>query len=122
MDIFKRLTLLENEAADFGFKWVKAQQIITQIESEISEVKVHLNDQNKTKLQEEIGDLLHAVFSLCVFCQLDPLQTLEKSVVKFESRFQAVKSLAREQGLSSLNGKSFDDLMSYWDQAKKMMG
>lgn len=119
MDVLDKLICLEVEAAKFGFKWETALQIIEQIQNEINEVVVHLNDINKTKLQEEIGDLMHAIFSLCVFCQLDPLQTLEKSVNKFEIRFHQVKQLAAEQGLTSLNGKSFDELMNFWDQAKQ---
>lgn len=119
MNIFKKLTDLEIEASNFGFKWDKAEQIITQIRSEVDEVVVHLHDQDQVKLQEEIGDLLHAVFSLCVFSQFDVEKTLENSVYKFERRFEAVKKLATEQGLTSLNGKSFDELMNFWDQVKK---
>jgi len=118
MNIFDKLTALETEAADFGFKWETAGQVIRQIRSEISETEIHLDDENKTKLQKEIGDLLHAVFSLCVFCKLDPQATLENSVNKFEKRFNAVRKLAVREGLTTLNGKSFDELMSFWDKAK----
>lgn len=118
MDGLKRLVRLENEAADFGFKWDEPGQIIEQILSEVKEVQAHLKDKDKQKLQEEMGDLLHAVFSLCVFCQLDPHDTLEKSVDKFERRFEAVKVLAAQQGLTSLNSKSFDELMQFWKKAK----
>lgn len=122
MDILNKLALLEKEAADFGFKWEKPQQIIEQILSEISEITIHLNDTNKNKLQEEIGDLIHAVFSLCVFCQLNPLQTLQQSVDKFANRFSKVKQLTFDQGLTSLNGKSFAELMDFWNKAKQNHG
>lgn len=118
MDIFKKLTTLENNATDFGFRWENPQQIITQIRSEIDEIMVHLQDKDKNKLEEEIGDLMHAVFSLSIFCQLNPQSTLEKSVNKFERRFNAVKQIAAEKGLTSLNGKSFDELMYFWEKAK----
>lgn len=125
MDILKKLTTLENEATRFGFKWENAEQILAQINSECSEIKVHLNktdSENKIKLQEEIGDLLHAVFSLCVFCQFDPQETLENSVNKFERRFDEVKQLAKEEGLKSLNGLPFGELMRLWDSAKIRVG
>ena len=35
MKILKKLTDLENEASTFGFKWETAEQIISQIQSEI---------------------------------------------------------------------------------------
>ena len=76
MNILDKIALLETEAATFGFKWETPQQIKEQIISEIAEIDVHLQDKHQEKLQEEIGDLLHAVFSLTVFCGFDPQTTL----------------------------------------------
>lgn len=117
--MFENLIALEKEAADFGFKWETAQQIFAQIRNEITEISVHLNDKNKNKLQEEIGDLLHAAFSLCIFCQLDPQKTLSDSINKFERRFRSVQELATQEGLSTLNGQSFTKLMTLWEKAKQ---
>lgn len=118
MNIFKKLTNIEHEAADFGFKWETFHQIMAQITSEIAEINVHLKDGDRNKLQEEIGDLLHAVFSLCVYCQFDAEKTLSNSLDKFERRFRLVQQLAKEKGLTNLNGLSFEVLMQFWDQAK----
>jgi uncharacterized protein YabN with tetrapyrrole methylase and pyrophosphatase domain len=96
MTIFNKLVQLENEAANFGFKWETVEQIKAQITSELIEIDAHLTDPVKNKLQEEMGDLLHAVFSLCVFLKLDPKVTLEKSVDKFERRFNSVKLIAEQ--------------------------
>jgi ATP diphosphatase len=87
--------------------------------SELTEIDAHLNDPVKNKLQEEMGDLLHAAFSLCIFLKLDPMITLEKSISKFERRFNAVKQIAKQQNLTSLNGKPFDELMNFWNKAKE---
>lgn len=125
MQILKKLTHLEKEAEDFGFKWENTQQIMAQIKSECDEIEEHLShitDDNKRKLQEEIGDLLHAVFSLCVFCEFDTTDTLTKSVDKFERRLNTVKAIAQENGIATLNGYAFDELMQFWDQAKKRVG
>lgn len=120
MEILKKLTNLENQASQFGFKWETPNQILSQIKSEIQEIEVPLKDGDQTKLQEEIGDLLHAVFSLCIFCQFPAKETLLNSINKFERRFNAVKTLAEEKGLKTLNNTSFDELMKLWEQAKKL--
>ncbi len=120
MDVLKKLYDLENEASAFGFKWETSNQIVAQIQSEISEIDVHLKDGDQKKLQEEIGDLLHAVFSLCVFCQFEPKDTLSQSVNKFEHRFNMIKKLADAKGLKTLNGLNFDELMLLWNQAKQL--
>ncbi|HSW93015.1 MAG TPA: MazG nucleotide pyrophosphohydrolase domain-containing protein [Gammaproteobacteria bacterium] len=119
-DIFKKITSLENEAATFGFKWEKASQIMEQIRSELTEIEAHLEDTDTKKLQEEVGDLLHATFSLCIFCHLDAEETLSKSIVKFESRFKTVQRLAAMEGLGDLNNQSFNKLMALWNKAKEI--
>lgn len=122
MTILDKLIALEREAENFGFRWNHTDQIMNQIKSECIEISAHLNqphDEEKIKLQEEIGDLLHAVFSLCIFCQFDPRDTLEKSINKFENRFTAVKHLANQQGLTTLKGKSFEEFMQLWDKVKQ---
>jgi uncharacterized protein YabN with tetrapyrrole methylase and pyrophosphatase domain len=122
MDILKQLAHLENEASEFGFKWENPSQILDQIRSEIAEIEIHLKDQDKTKLQDEIGDLLHAAFSLCVFCKLDAHETLKNSVDKFERRFRETQILAKEEGFNNLNGQPFKKLMDLWNAAKKRKG
>lgn len=87
--------------------------------SECIEIEAHLKRPNTKELEEELGDLLHASFSLCVFLQLDPKITLEKSVDKFERRFRKVQELAFQQGFKNLKHHSFSDLMRLWDAAKQ---
>ena len=77
---------------------------------------------NQTVLQEEIGDLLHAVFSLCIFCKLSPSVTFGQSLTKFERRLRAVKLIAEERELINLEGLPFDELMHIWDKAKELVG
>ena len=120
MTILKKLSDLEKEASAFGFKWETSQQILAQIKSEIAEIEVHLIDGDQEKLQEEIGDLLHAVFSLCEFFQFDSKETLLNSANKFEHRFNQIKKLAHEKGLDSLNGQPFSELMTLWNKAKQL--
>ena len=123
--MLEKLTHLEKEAEAFGFKWENTHQIMSQIKSECDEVDEHLSNvtnDNKAKLQEEIGDLMHAVFSLCIFCELDAKETLSNSIDKFERRLHAVKMIAEENGITTLSGYAFDALMQFWDQAKKRVG
>lgn len=120
MDSLKKIVDLEKKAADFGFKWETTHQIMTQIQSELSEIDIHFKDGDQKKLQEEIGDLMHAVFSLCVFCKFSPEETLANSVNKFERRFKMIQQLAADKGLHTLKGQPFNELMTLWDKAKQL--
>jgi len=124
MELLNKIEALEKMADQFGFRWETTTQIMNQIHSECEEINEHLHQapeqRNQAELQEEIGDLLHAVFSLCVFCKLNPRETLAKTVKKFERRLMAVQAIAQEQGLTNLEGHSFEQLMRIWDEAKKL--
>jgi uncharacterized protein YabN with tetrapyrrole methylase and pyrophosphatase domain len=123
MDLLKKVKELEQDADSFGFRWEKPEQIMQQIQSECLEIEEHLHTtQDPKALQEEIGDLMHAVFSLCVFCNFDPQDTLAGTLKKFERRLTAVKQLAQAEGKSSLKDHDFAELMQYWDQAKRLVG
>ena len=126
MDLLDKVVMLEDDASKFGFRWETSDQIMQQIQSECAEIKEHLDERllqaNQAALQDEIGDLLHAAFSLCVFCNLSPRDTLEQTLTKFERRLNAVKEITQERGLNSLNGSPFDELMAIWDQAKVRLG
>ena len=126
MVLLEKIVLLEQDADAFGFRWDTTEQIMAQIESECVEINEHLHagfeQANQAELQEEIGDLLHAVFSLCVFCKMSPSETLEKTLGKLERRLNAVKDITEKKGLSNLNGYPFDELMNVWDQAKQLVG
>jgi len=120
MTIFERLTLIEKQADDFGFMWENPFQILDQIQSECQEIQNDLTQNgDQSHLQEEIGDLLHAAFSLCLFCNFDAEETLVKSVDKFERRFKALKSLVHESGQETLQGQPVEILMAFWDKAKQ---
>lgn len=121
MDLLDKAVRLEQEADTFGFKWETTAQIMQQIRSECVEITEHLDQPTRQgALQEEIGDLLHAVLSLCVFCKLSPQETLQKTLNKFERRLMFVKQFAHAEGKSHLNGQPFTELMRFWDQAKAM--
>lgn len=118
--IFNDIEHLEKEAILFGLQWETTAQIMAQIRSECLEIEEHLDKEDKKEaLQNEIGDLLHAVFSLCTYCNFDTELTLRKSLNKFEHRLTAMKTIAKEQGLKNLQGHSFDELMRFWELAKE---
>ena len=122
-NLLNQATILEKKAEDFGFSWENPKQILDQIESECKEIEEHIFEQSsedRKATQEEIGDLLHAVLSLCVFCNFCPTETLSQSLDKFSKRLNAVQHLAITNGLSSLKGKSFSELMAYWNKAKEL--
>ena len=117
--LLKQVEDQEIAAKQFGFYWENIQQLIEQIQSECVEVQEAWEKNDRTHLQEEVGDLIQAAISLAVFCQLDPHETLRKSIEKFQKRYAAIVKFAQEDGYAHLHQQPFELLMHYWNRAKK---
>ncbi len=113
------LIAIENDARAFGFDWPDIKMILEQAISECAEIQAVLTQaEPPTRLQEEIGDLLHTAISLCLFAGFDVDETLSNVSKKFGRRMSAVKKLTHEKGLSTLQGQSIDYMLALWQAAK----
>jgi uncharacterized protein YabN with tetrapyrrole methylase and pyrophosphatase domain len=117
--MMKRVEELEKAARKFGFYWTHLSQLIEQVKSECQEIQEAAQNNDRTHLQEEVGDLIHAALSLAVFCDLDPTETLQIATDKFEKRYNKVVELAKQDGHDTLRNQPFHLLMHYWNLAKK---
>ena len=119
-DVLNELILIHQEAINFGFSWPNMRMLIAQIISECKEIEqAHKNNESNHRIQEEIGDLLHAVISLCIFHGFDVKQTILKNNNKFNGRLKALKIISKNQGFSNLQQQPIKLLINLWEQAKK---
>jgi uncharacterized protein YabN with tetrapyrrole methylase and pyrophosphatase domain len=123
-DIIKKTEELEKKSKEFGFYWLEYDSIMEQIHSEHQEIAELLAEEkiDQKRLQEEIGDLLHATISLCYYCGFSSEETLTKALNKFQKRFDKTKELAIEDGNQNLHDKTKVEMMKYWDMAKRIVG
>ena len=120
MDIFNRIIQLDKMATDYGFTWSHYSQLIAQLLSECQEVEEVIGDPLKREhLEDELGDLMFTAIALCVFCQFDPTSTLDKSLHKFEKRFNKMQEIVSQSGYTSLQQQPMDVLKTFWEQAKR---
>ncbi len=116
----KQVEEQEIEARKFGFYWEHIDQLIEQVRSECLEVQDAWQKNDRSHLQEEVGDLIQATVSLAVFCGFDPRETLLKSVEKFQKRYDTCVKLVHDDGYADLRDQPFNDvLLSYWKRAKQ---
>ena len=119
MDILEKLIKVQIDAAQFGLDYVDTFQILNQIIDECREIKEDLEQGvSPEKLQEEIGDVLHAAIYLCVYSQFNVQHTLEKTNLKFEKRMNHLKKLAYEKGLVTLQGQNIKYILELWESIK----
>lgn len=119
--MLKKLIELEKDAREFGFDWPDQYAILNQIIDECQEVRADIEANcSDEKIQEEIGDLIHAVISLCAFSGYDVGETIDKVNAKFSKRMTLVKELTKNHGLTTLKGKSVPFMLELWNQAKNL--
>ena len=115
-----KLIKIEQESRAFGFDWPNTDMILDQAISECHEIREAINNQESLeRIQEEIGDLLHAAISLCDYANFDVEETLELTYKKFNKRMKALKKETARQGLENLNGQSMAFMLELWEKAKK---
>jgi GNAT superfamily N-acetyltransferase/NTP pyrophosphatase (non-canonical NTP hydrolase) len=119
MSIITKLYELDKKAIDFGFSWTNSKLLLNQIISECEEVREVIDKhESKTRLQEEVADILEATLKLCVFLKLDPYLLAANATHKFEHRFKILQQLVKEVGYENLIGQPQELLLSFWQQAK----
>jgi len=120
MTILSAIAKQEQDIEDFGFYWENVAQILDQIRSECAEVQEAYLKGDRQHTQEEVGDIINAAISLCVFLKFDPAETLQKTRKKFADRYDIMQALVKQDGLQDLQGQPTQTLLTYWEKAKKI--
>lgn len=103
-----------------GMDFKSAEDAMTCIDLEKAELDEAIASQDKTKIEEEIGDLLFSCVNAARHLGVDAELALKASTDKFIKRFSKTEELV---SLDSLDMKelSIDELDVYWDKAKKFI-
>ena len=112
-----RAAKLQHKAAKVGFDWPDAAPVFAKIEEEIAEVRVAIENNDLSEIEDELSDVLFSVVNLARKLQIDPELALQRASNKFVSRFSKVEQLAESKQMP-LKGLSLEELDVLWDQAK----
>jgi len=119
--------------AEAGFDWERAEDLLDKVEEEVRELRGELRDttpaglepgatievapEQRLKVEEEIGDLMFTVANLARFLHYDPETCLRRANQKFERRFRALETLARDSG-KKVDECSLEELEGFWQAVK----
>jgi MazG family protein len=107
-------------AAEVGFDWKKAEDVLDKVEEEIQELRQELNRKPRapsSRLEEEVGDLLFSAANLARFLRSDPETCLRRANQKFARRFRALENEVAKQG-RNLRQCSLEEMESLWNELK----
>ena len=108
---------LTRRAAQVGFDWEKAEDVLEKLREEMDEVRAELKRGDDGGVEAEVGDLLFAAVNVSRFLGVDPEVALRKTNRKFVSRFEKIERELDAQGSSPAKA-TLAEMEVLWTQAK----
>jgi MazG family protein len=107
-------------AAAVGFDWARAKDVLDKIEEEVAEVRQEVESGatgQRSRAEEEMGDLLFAIANLSRKLGIEPEAALRRANEKFTARFDAMERafVTRGQVLSQL---TLNEMEAEWQRVK----
>jgi len=109
---------LSQRAAQFGFDWADKKEIWNKVREEFSELQDAIEDGDKNKVKEEIGDLIFSLVNLSRHWGLNAEDVLRGANKKFVARFNRMVNKLKEKGID-IREASLDKMDEAWEQIKE---
>jgi nucleoside triphosphate diphosphatase len=133
---------LSSRAAHAGFDWPNVEGLFEKLREETDELRqelkefpapgprpqargvagsggVHVPDDLRARMEEEVGDLFFVLVNIARYLSVDPESALKKTNRKFKRRFQWMEERLRESGRKPEQA-STEELESLWQRAKEV--
>ena len=99
------------------FDFENREQVMDKVCEELCELGEAIESENKANIEEEIGDLLLTITSLCRKLGVEPEVALNKATDKFIGRFEVVENETISRGMN-IKDMSMNELDAIWDEIK----
>ena len=113
----RRAYELQRKAAKVGFDWEQHSDVLLKIEEELGELREEIANNNKEKIEKELGDLLFAIVNWARWIEIDVENSLNLTNKKFIARFRWMENKLKGSPLDhNLSIQEWDEL---WESSKK---
>ncbi len=99
------------------FDFADAESVRAKLDEELAEVDEAVLIGDEKAIEEEIGDLLLTVTSLCRKLHVHPEEALKRATDKFINRFEILENETIKRGID-IENSSMDVLDAVWDEIK----
>lgn len=113
---------MQEKARAVGFDWEEKEQVWQKVEEEMQEFQAefnHTQNFDPQKAEAEFGDLLFSLVNYARFLDINPETALERTNLKFLTRFQYLEQKAKEIG-KKLAEMSLAEMDIFWNEAKSI--
>jgi tetrapyrrole methylase family protein/MazG family protein len=99
------------------FDFADAEAVMDKVSEELCELSDAMSEGDKAHIEEEMGDLLLTITSLCRKIGVEPEVALNKATDKFIDRFETVENITLERNMN-IKEMSMSGLDAIWDEIK----
>ena len=106
------------KASQIGFDWRSADEVMSKVKEELSELEAEIKSDNREGIEKEWGDLIFSLVNLGRHLKIDAEGTAHNAINGFIDRFGRIEDKAEARGkqLSELTLEEMDEL---WEEVKK---
>ena len=108
---------IQEKVKQVGFEWENKEQVWDKVNEEIGELQDEVAENDKEKMEDELGDVFFSLINYARFLKIDPETALEKTNKKFKHRFELMETYAKEHGLD-LAKLSLEEKEAIWQSMK----
>ena len=109
---------IQDKARHVGFDWEDRQDVWAKVREELGELEAELQQEDKQRSEEELGDFLFSVINAARLYKLNPDNALENTNQKFIRRFNYIEQHSIKQG-KPLTEMTLEEMDALWNEAKK---
>lgn len=106
---------IQDKVKGIGFEFADADDAWTKVDEELSEFHAETNTEKK---EQELGDIFFSLINYARISGLNPDSALEKTNLKFISRFQKMEDLALAKNLK-IEDLTLAEMDELWEKAKQ---
>lgn len=109
---------IQDKARGVGFDWEVREQVWDKVKEEFAEFEEEVRLGKQQEMEKEFGDLLFSLVNAARLYKIDPESALERTNIKFISRFNYLEEQTLLKG-KSLHNMSLAEMDVIWEEAKK---
>lgn len=110
---------IQEKVKGVGFDWDEKTQVWDKVQEELTELREAEASQNQAEIEAEFGDVLFALINYARFIGVNPENALEKTNLKFKSRFTAMENFIHDEK-KDIGNMKLEELDVYWNKAKTL--
>ncbi len=117
LPVLRRAASIQKKAAEIGFDWPDHRGILDKLNEELEELDKAMASGDRSKVKEEVGDILFTVVNLCRNLDMDAENALAGTSAKFARRFAYMIESAKRSG-RELASYPLDEMEELWQKSK----